>query len=252
MVDTHCHIHSADYPLVPADAIERAQQAGVDRLICVGTDADDSRLAVDFALGHQNTWAAIGLHPHDAKLGQPAFDVLQSLADTPQNKIVAVGECGLDYFYGHSTKQDQEKALRMQIELAISHDLPLIFHVRDAFDDFWPVFDSYEGLRGVLHSFTDSAENAAIALEKGLYIGINGIMTFTKNEWQKKLVKSLPINRILLETDAPFLTPVPKRGTINEPANVLLVAKFLSELRGEPLEVITRATTKNAIALFSL
>lgn len=252
MVDTHCHIHSADYPLAPNEVIARAHLAGVSRLLCVGTDADDSRSAVKFAATHDNTWAAIGLHPHDAKLGQPSFDVLTELASGYPDKIVAVGECGLDYFYGHSSKEDQEKALRFQIELAISYNLPLIFHVRDAFDDFWPIFDSYKGLRGVLHSFTDSAENAAEAIEKGLYIGVNGIMTFTKNDWQKELVKSLPLDKIVLETDAPFLTPVPKRGTINEPANVLLVAKFLSELRGESLEAITKATTDNAVALFSL
>lgn len=252
MVDTHCHIHSADYPLVADEVIERAQQVGVDRLLCVGTDANDSRLAVDFATKHDNMWAAIGLHPHDAKLGQPSFEVLSKLAEGNSGKIVAVGECGLDYFYGHSSPEDQQKALRFQIELAITHNLPLIFHVRDAFDDFWPIFESYEGLRGVLHSFTDSPENAAIALEKGLYIGVNGIMTFTKNEWQCELVKNLPLDRILLETDAPFLTPVPKRGTINEPANVLLVAKFLSELKGESPEAITKTTTDNAVALFSL
>ncbi len=166
------------------------------------------------------------------------------------SKIVAIGECGLDYFYGHSTKQEQEKALRYQIELALEFDLPLIFHVRDAFDDFWPIFDSYQGIRGELHSFTDDATNLSKALTRGLYIGVNGIMTFTKNDWQLEVAKAIPSDRLLLETDAPFLTPKPLRGRVNEPARVLLTATFLSDLRQEPLEELAQHTTTNARHVF--
>lgn len=253
LTDTHCHIHSSDYPLDPEAVIKNAQKAGVTRLLCVGTTAEDSELAVHFAANHDNCWSSIGLHPHDAKLGEEAFATLRRLAQgAATNKIVAVGECGLDYFYHHSGPKDQEKALRFQIELALAHNLPLIFHVREAFDDFWPIFDSYKGVRGVLHSFTDTMANLEKALERGLYIGVNGIMTFTKNDWQLEVARAIPANRLLLETDAPFLTPTPLRGTMNEPANVRYVCTFVSELRRETFDSLARNSSTNATNLFTL
>lgn len=341
LADTHCHIHSADYPLPLADVAARATKGGVDYLICVGTDAVDSELAVAFVQNRDRCWASVGQHPHEARHGvgplrrlralleaeavlsrrprvassgaAPAFldvpiqkrrgglddeargtasesvlslvparqpsQVLakaarqrtlpsgatqhQSQDDSAREggeplpvdagrKIVAVGECGLDYFYGHSSKEDQEKALRYQIELALEFDLPLIFHVRDAFDDFWPIFDSYQGLRGVLHSFTDNLANLDKASARGLYIGVNGIMTFTKNDWQLEVARNIPSKNLLLETDAPFLTPAPNRGKVNEPANVMLTARFMSELRHVSVEEIADLTTANARQLFSL
>lgn len=249
-IDTHCHIHAADFTLDAEETIRGAKAQGVNRLICVGTDEVDSGLAVAFANMHDGVWASIGLHPHDAKLGTEAFNALTSLAE--KSKIVAVGECGLDYYYNHSAKEDQEKALRFQIELALTHKLPMIFHVRDAFDDFWPIFDSYEGVRGVIHSFTATSKELDEALERGLYIGLNGIMTFSKNEEQLVAAKAVPLERLLLETDAPFLTPVPLRGKVNEPKNVVLTAEFLSKIRGESLEQIALASTNNAKELFQL
>jgi TatD DNase family protein len=167
-------------------------------------------------------------------------------------KIIGIGECGLDYFYGHSTKEDQEKALRYQIELALEYDLPLVFHVREAFDDFWPIFDSYKGIRGELHSYTDNSANLSKAIERGLYIGVNGIMTFTKNDWQLEVARTIPLDKILLETDSPFLTPAPLRGKVNEPAHVLKVAEFISDLRQIPLSELAQHTTTNARQLFSI
>lgn len=292
LFDTHCHIHEPSYKLSIAEVEQRAQQASVDYLLCVGTDVVTSQQAVDFVRNRDNCWASIGLHPHDAKLGNAALEALQALmtveqvpelgaewpegrgspvARSPQassgledeaqdasrkilkpfsSKIVAVGECGLDYFYQNSNKNAQEKALRSQIELALQHNLPLIFHVRDAFDDFWPIFDSYKNVRGVLHSYTDNQENLDKALARGLYIGLNGIMTFTKNQWQLDVAKAVPLQNLLLETDAPFLTPYPFRGTVNEPAHVRVVAEFLATLKSESLSQIADATTKNAHNLF--
>jgi TatD DNase family protein len=168
------------------------------------------------------------------------------------DKIVAIGEIGLDYFYSHSTKEEQIKALRFQIELALEHNLPIIFHVREAFDDFWPIFDSYKGIRGVLHSFTDTHANLQKALERGLYIGINGITTFTKVPHQLQTAKEVPLQKLLLETDAPFLTPRPLRGTVNEPAHVRLVAEFLAGLRAQTIEDVAANTSHNAQTLFAL
>lgn len=259
LTDTHCHIQDVSDPMWAkvgepdvATMIKDATAADVSRLICVGTTVGDSAKAIGFVRDRQNCWASIGLHPHDAKGGAQALNALAALIKTPtQQKIVAIGECGLDYHYSLSPKTDQTAALRFQIELALQHDLPLIFHVRDALDDFWPIFDSYKNVRGVMHSFTDTPANLHKALERGLYIGVNGITTFKNNHAQQAMVKQIPLQKLLLETDAPFLTPVPLRGKVNVPANVALVAEFLANLRGESVTDIAKHTTHNAQTLFN-
>jgi TatD DNase family protein len=144
------------------------------------------------------------------------------------------------------------EALEAQIKIALKHNLPIIFHVREAFADFWPIFDKYPGIRGELHSFTDSSANLKIALDRGLYIGVNGISTFTKDETQKDIFDSIPLDRLLLETDAPFLTPAPLRGKVNQPAYVKLVAQYHANRRELSLEEIALATTANARKLFNI
>lgn len=264
LTDTHCHIHEAagsddvakrwhDAGIFdPIPLMQHAQDAAVTRLLCVGCTPTDSRLAIALATKSEGVWATIGIHPHEAKLyGKESS--LQSFADlVHQPKVAGVGECGLDYFYSHSPKEAQEKVLRFQIELALKHNLPMIFHVRDAFADFWRIFDDYSGIRGVIHSFTAGQEELVEILKRDLYVGLNGIMTFTKHVKQLDVAKSVPISRMLLETDAPFLTPQPLRGTINEPKNVRIIADFLAELRGESLQELAENTTRNAQKLFGL
>lgn len=257
LTDTHCHIHSADYPLDPDEVIRNAAAAGVTHLICVGTDASDSNLAVEFVQNRQNTYAAIGIHPHEAKRHAGDTSTLKDFSDlATKPKMVAIGETGLDYYYGHSPKGDQQKLLRFQLGLAISHDLPLIFHVREAFDDFWPILDEFGSngrpIRGVIHSFTDSVAVLEQALKRELYIGLNGIMTFTKDKKQLEMAASVPLEKLLLETDAPYLTPAPYRGTICESKHVRVTAEFLSNLRGESLQQLATTTTRNAKKLFGL
>lgn len=268
-VDTHCHIQESQVASDPGDAmqkkwmqagnpdpadlIKRAKQADVRRLICVGCTTEDSERAVELAQKHKNTWASIGIHPHEAQkhLAQPAL--LTRFAQLASaNKVVAIGECGLDYFYNNSPKAAQEKILRFQLELAQTYHLPMIFHVREAFDDFWPIFDEYDDIRGVIHSFTATQKELAEIVARGLYIGLNGIMTFTKDPAQIEAAKAVPIDRLLLETDAPFLTPMPNRGTICEPKHVRVTAEFLAGLRGESLVEIAKVTTRNAQMLFDL
>lgn len=248
LFDTHCHIHDSEFKFDISEVEQQARNAGVTRLLCVGTTVQSSDEAIAYATTRDNCWASVGLHPHDAKFGQDVFEQLAKLATRP--KVVAIGECGLDYFYNNSSRADQLEALRVQIELALKHDLPMVFHVREAFDDFWPVFDEYKNLRGVLHSYTDNQANLKKALDRGLYIGLNGIMTFTKNDWQLEVAKAVPSERLLLETDAPFLTPKPFRGTMNVPAHVRLVAEFLADIRGESTEELAAKTTHNALTLF--
>jgi TatD DNase family protein len=270
LVDTHCHIQSAGLGsggerltrelwakssgLTGDGMVDTASEAGVTRMICVGCDLEDSRLAIDFAGRHESCYASAGIHPHEAKdyLDEGRQQKFAALTAGP--KVMAIGECGLDYHYGHSSKDDQLKVLKFQIELALNAGLPLIFHVREAFDDFWPLFDEYagSGIRGVVHSFTDSAANMDKALERGLYVGVNGIATFAKNPDQVAVYRSLPSDRMVLETDAPFLTPTPYRGTINEPKRLGAVADFLADLRGEELSYLAATTTRNARELFGI
>lgn len=251
-VDTHCHIHSDDYKLDPGRVVAAANKDGVERMIVVGTNLTDSRLAVEFARRHKNVWASVGIHPHEAKdyiNDQKKLDELKELAKQP--KVVAIGETGLDYHYRHSSKEEQKKLFNFHLALATLNGLPIIFHVREAFEDFWPILDSAEApLKGVIHSFSSTKKDAEELLQRDLFVGLNGIVTFTTVSEQLDTFKALPLNKILLETDAPFLTPTPYRGTICEPKHVAVTAKFLSELRNESLEKIAQTTTHNAMDLF--
>lgn len=261
-IDTHCHIHEADYE-APLEALERARSGQITTVICVGTNETSSEQAVEFAKTN-GVYVAIGVHPHDTKDG---YSKISDLAKSSGDKLVAIGEIGLDYFYGHSPREKQIEALKFQLQIAVDHNLPVIFHVRDgagehsAFEDFWPIFDSFKyadgtGLRGELHSFTDNYANLQLALERGLYIGVNGISTFTKDPVQQEMFKSIPLERMLLETDAPFLTPTPYRGKVNEPAFVSKVAEFYAKNyrpnEGVSIVDIAQQTTANARELFKI
>lgn len=252
-IDTHCHIQFADYPLDPDEVVAAARAEGVTRMIVVGCSLPDSQAAPEFAARHEGVWASIGLHPHEGARyvhDHHALQQFRELAARP--KVVAIGETGLDYYYENSPKEDQKKLLRFQLDLAAEHGLPLIFHVRNAFDDFWPIFDDYQGLRGVVHSFTSDIRDLEQILSRGLYVGLNGIMTFTKRVEQLEAAKAVPLEQLLLETDAPFLTPTPYRGKICEPKHVRTVGEFLADLRGENLEDLAQATTANARQLFKV
>lgn len=257
LVDTHCHIQDESYPHDVDETIVRAYDSGVEKMISVGTDIESSRRSAELALRQASVFSSLGIHPHEAGSNDvsdlvPIVEQLTAQA-AATNKLVAIGEIGLDYFYMHTPKDVQIQSFRKQLDLALKYDLPVIFHVRDAFDDFWPIFDSYGGkIRGVLHSFTDSRKNMEKAIERGLYIGVNGISTFTKDTTQQQTFASIPLEKLLLETDAPFLTPIPLRGKVNEPAFVRHVAEFHAANRAVPLSTITTVTTANALALFAL
>jgi TatD DNase family protein len=268
LFDTHCHIQSVGQRAGERttrelwakagdtsidEVIARAHENGVTQMLCVGCDLEDSKLAIEAAQNRGSLYASIGIHPHEAQHFVDRQELLNDfvvLATRP--KVVAVGECGLDYFYTHSPKEAQEEILKFQIELALKHDLAMVFHVREAFDDFWPIFESYPAgtIRGVLHSFTDSVENMQRAVDHGLYIGVNGIATFARDEQMRVMYRTIPLESLLLETDAPFLTPHPHRGTINEPKHIRVIAEFLETIRGESQQKLAEATTKNAKALF--
>lgn len=256
LIDTHCHIHDSDYPLDPEETIKRAHENGIDEMICIGTDIENSKHAIEFANTHAGVYATIGVHPHDAMIGADEiiknFEALFSNTELDISRLVAVGEIGLDYFRSPTTPDKQIEIFRAQIEFAIRHDLPVVFHVREAYQDFWKILDDYPNVRGVLHCFSDNQVNADEALKRGLFISINGISTFTKDEAQKQLFLNLPIDKIIFETDAPYLTPVPFRGKINEPAFVRTIAEFHADNRHMSFHEIASITTANAHALFSI
>lgn len=249
LIDSHCHLHDSEfYPDNQEEIYQQTVAAGIG-MIVVGTDERSSAEAVAFAKGRPEVWAAVGVHPHDTKHGWSAIGVLLAAG---HRQVVAIGEIGLDYFYNNSPREVQLQALEAQLQLAVDYNLPVSFHVREAFDDFWPVLDNFPGVRGVLHSFTDSAQHADRALQRGLFIGLNGISTFTKDERQKELYRNLPLQSILFETDAPFLTPQPFRGKLNMPMYVELVADYWAQQRDIAPEVLKQQATDNTKRLFGI
>lgn len=249
LFDTHCHIHDTSfYPDGREEVYDRARGADV-AMIVVGTSENDSVQAVQFASSHDATWAVVGVHPHDTQHGWAAIEqLLKNRSET----VVGIGEIGLDYFYDNSPRDVQIAALEQQLQWASDYSLPVSFHVREAFEDFWPIFDNFTQLRGILHSFTDTKETYEQAIKRGLYIGVNGISTFTKNSAQQELFAAMPLEKIVLETDAPFLTPQPYRGKINEPAYVRQVAEYHARIRAVSVEEVARVTTQNARTVFSV
>lgn len=262
-IDTHCHIHDSEFSDKFGGDVEsvirRAQDDGVDSFVCIGTDAKSSEEAVLFARSHEQSYATLALHPHeverltDDELAEQ-FHTLERLLATDRSKIVGIGECGLDYFYHgeQDVRNGQQALLKRHIELAKRFELPLVFHVRDAFDDFFDIIDEYEGVRGVIHSFSANPAVLKGILSRGFYVGLNGIMTFSKQTDQLEAARMVPLERMVLETDAPFLTPAPFRGTMCEPKHLRVTASFLADLRSEKLEDIARITTANAKSLFGI
>lgn len=217
--------------------LARAHEKGIEKIICIGTSHEDSLAARDFAEAHDNVFWTYGVHPENSK---DKYSFVKS------KKLVAIGEVGLDYHYEGYDKEAQIKLFREMLQLANDNDLPVSFHVREAFDGFFEVVKDFPEVRGVVHSFTDNKKVLKRILnETNYFIGVNGLATYST-------LPTPPLERILLETDAPFLTPEPFRGIINECAYVYNVAEWLSGKLGIDLETIERETTKNAKRLFNI
>lgn len=244
LIDSHCHLHDLDFytPEAQAKALAACAEKQVEKLICIGTDHEDSFKAAEFAAQNPTKlfWS-YGIHPNE--FDKPRKDVQFE----HNNRPVAIGEVGLDYHYGENDKLNQARLLEEMLDLAIRENLPLIFHIREAFDDFFAILDNFSTvkIRGVVHSFSDNKKNLKKSLERDFYIGVNGLATYST-------LPMPPIERILLETDAPFLSPVPLRGQTNQPANVYYVAKWLAEKLGLGFEEVAKITTENSETLFNL
>jgi TatD DNase family protein len=244
--DSHCHLQ---YEGITADALARAAEAGVGRIICVGTDAPQSEKAIQVARDHPDTvWATVGLHPHDAKNG---VEGIVALLGAPE--IVGIGECGLDYHYDHSPREIQREAFAAQIGLAKEHRLALVIHTREAWDDTFAILRA-EGVpeRTVFHCFTGGPTEARLCLDLGASLSFSGIVTFKTAGDVREAAAMAPLGRVLVETDAPYLTPVPHRGTPNGPAFVALVGAAVAAARGVTVEEVEAATWANTARLFGL
>ena len=246
-VDTHCHLFLLDRE--PADVVETAKAAGVERLICVGIDVETSRRSVEMADALEGVFATAGMHPHDAS----AFDGtasarIEELTHDP--RVIGVGECGLDYFRMRSPKDDQIRTLRTHIALSNESGKPMVVHVRDAWPDVLQVLDEGPAERVVIHCFSGDAAIARECAERGYWISFAGNVTYPKNEHLRQAAAAVSIDRLVVETDTPFLSPQKLRGSDNEPANVMLTLDAIATTRGDDVDKLIAATTENAHAAF--
>jgi TatD DNase family protein len=253
LIDTHTHLDDTRYDADREATIERARHAGVGAFVTIGCDLLTSRAAVALADGHTDVYASIGVHPHEVKhIGDGWYDDLRRLAR--HEKVVAYGEIGLDYHYNHSPPQEQRQRFREQVQLARELRLPVVIHTREAQEDTISILKEEKAseIGGVFHCFSGDAWLAKDALDLGFYLSFSGILTFGNAGMLRDIAKQTPLDRLLIETDCPYLTPVPHRGKRNEPAFVSHVAKQLADIHPElSFEQIAQATSDNARRLFT-
>lgn len=247
-VDTHCHLDDERLPGGSVGALQRARAAGVNRCITIGTDATHTASALAIAAANDDVWATVGLHPHDAING---VGTILEFLDAP--KVVAVGECGLDYHYNHSPREAQMQAFADQVALANERSLALVIHTRDAWDDTFDVL-SAQGTpeRTIFHCFSGGPDEARACLDLGAFLSFSGIVTFKTADSIRSAARICPLDRMLVETDSPYLAPVPHRGKTNEPALVTVVGAGLAAATGRPLEEIEQGTWASAAVAFGL
>ena len=231
---------------VPAESLQRARDAGVERFVVIGTDAPTCEQAIAIASEHPDVWATVGLHPHDATQGT---DSIVQFITHP--RVIAIGECGLDYYYEHSPRDVQMRVFAEQIALAKQHDLTLVIHTRDAWEDTYAVLDA-EGMpqNTIIHCFSGGPNEAQECLDRGAYLSFSGIVTFKTANQLREAAMLCPLDKILIETDSPFLAPIPHRGRPNEPAHVGLVGTAIADLRGLNVAEFASITSANALAAF--
>ena len=256
LIDSHCHLHDQEWftPEQAEQELAAAHQAGVDRVICIGTDPADSLAAQAFAAQHPEAYWTYGIHPEFAT--RPANPSTPSAANPQTNlatprlprdsRLLAIGEIGLDYHYSSdpAARTAQIHLFETMLDLAVRHQLPVSLHLREAFADAWPILDNFSPLTGVVHCFTGSKRDLKNALDRGFYIGVGGLATYTTNPLP-------PLGRLLLETDAPFLTPAPFRGKINSPRYIKTIALYLAEQLGVAFSSLEEQTTQNVRNLFN-
>ena len=254
LIDTHCHLDWNAFDSDRDEVIDRALAAGVRRMITIGVDVASSRRAIAIAEQHAAVYAAVGVHPNDcANFSPTLLHEIRSLAQHP--KVAAIGEIGLDHYWKKVEHAAQARAFRAQLELAAEINKPVIIHSRDAAPEVVALLEEFRQqahLTGTLHSYFDDLEIARRVFALGFYIGVTGPITFKKSDRERDIIRQVPLDYVLLETDAPFLTPVPHRGERNEPAYVCHVAETIARAREQSVEDVARQSTANAERLFGL
>lgn len=248
LVDSHAHLLSLEDP---AASVSRAAEEGIGKIISIGTGVESSFATIEFSRKYRGVYVSVGVHPHSASgFSEEVMREFEAMAEDP--KVVAIGETGLDYHYMNSPREDQIRSFEAHVELARRHDLPFVVHVRDAEDELLSILRGADlGERpGVIHCFSGDYETAKKYLDLGFFISFSGIVTFRRAEEVRDAAARIPVERLLYETDSPYLAPVPERGKPNEPRNVIYVARLISELRGLSLEEFTQIVFENVVGLF--
>jgi TatD DNase family protein len=261
-IDTHAHLDFKDFDADRPEVIASAVTAGVEKIVNVGADMAGSRASVKLATAYESIFATVGIHPHDAQ--EATEDNINELERLVRHgKVVAIGEIGLDYFKSKTSPTLQKEAFVRQLDLAKDHNLPVIIHTRDAEKDVMDILRHYQGLQGVIHFFSGSPEFALHVIEFGLHVSFTGVITFkprasdagsgAKYDYlREQIINSIPLDRMMIETDCPFAAPEPYRGWRNEPAFVVEIAKKIAQYRGVPLKEIEAATTATAERFFKI
>jgi TatD DNase family protein len=252
-IDSHAHLDDPRFAEERTETLERAWNAGVRGILTIGNGRgpDDMGCGIPIAESYDWIWTSVGIHPHDASKAEDRhYDAMRALAGHP--KVMAIGEAGLDYHYEYSPREAQRAVFRRQLEIARDLDLPIIVHTREADEDTEAILKEVRPLRGALHCFTSSARLADFALDLGFMISFSGIVTFRNSTTLLDIARTVPDDRILVETDCPYLAPIPYRGKRNEPAFIAHTAKSLAEARGVTLEAFAKQTADNCRRLFSL
>ena len=252
LIDSHCHLNYAGLAERQEEVLASARERGIAGFLNISTRQSEWDEVVGAAERHPDVWASIGVHPHEAD-AHPDLGATALIEAADHSRVIAIGECGLDYYYDKSDRAAQRERFQAHIEAARETGLPLVVHTRDAEEDTAEILTREVGKGGVaavLHCFTGSAELAKTALDLGFTISISGIVTFKNAKELQEVAKTIPQDRLLVETDSPFLAPVPHRGQTCEPAFVAATAAFLSDLRDEPLDELAEATTANFFRLF--
>ncbi len=251
-VDSHCHLNYKGLIEQQADVLQRARAGGVSAMLNISTREREWDDVIGLAEQEPDVWASVGIHPHEAD-GHTGVDAAKLIDKASHTRVIGIGETGLDYYYDHSDRQQQRASFREHIAASRTTGLPLIVHTRDAEDDTAQILTEEMGkgaFSGVIHCFTASAEFGQIALKLGLYISISGIVTFKNAKDLQAVAREIPANRLLIETDSPFLAPVPHRGKSCEPAFVASTAQFLADLREVPVELLAQQSRENFYNLF--
>lgn len=253
-IDSHCHLDRLDlkaYDGHLSAAIEAARERGVNEMLCIGIDLNNAQTVVDIARQYEGVYATVGVHPLDIGDAVANMETLEALASQPE--VLAIGETGLDYHYSEATAKVQRESFKQHLALAAKMEKPVVVHSRDAREDTLALIEDYSSnshRAGVLHCFTESWEMASRALDMGFYISFSGIITFKNADELREVVKRVPMERLLIETDSPYLAPVPYRGKKNEPKYVVDVAKCVAELKAVSAEDVASLTTENFRNLF--